>query len=84
MSRTDYLVPSHHGRGIMSAAMGTIMHKWAIPRMGVRYMVGYTFTGNEGSKRVFEKNGFEWQRTLDNGKLVRGEHKTLNYLHWKL
>ncbi|KAF8445718.1 acyl-CoA N-acyltransferase [Boletus edulis BED1] len=80
----DYLAPSHHGRGIMSAAMGTIINQWAIPRMGVRCMVGYTFSANEGSKRVFEKNGFEWKGTLDNGKLVRGEHKTINYLHWQL
>ncbi|KAG8219623.1 SUR7/PalI family-domain-containing protein [Butyriboletus roseoflavus] len=80
----DYLAPSHHGRGIMSAAMGAILNGWAIPRMGVRRMVGYTFTGNEGSRRVFEKNGFEWKRTVDNGKLVRGERKTLNYLHWEL
>lgn len=46
-------------------------------------MAGYTFTGNEGSRRVFERNGFEWARTVDNGKLVRGEHKTLNYLRWE-
>lgn len=66
----------------MSAAMGTILNRWAIPRMGVRCMVGYTFTGNEGSRRVFEKNGFERKRTVENGKLVRGEQKTLNYLRW--
>jgi len=80
----DYLAPTHHGRGIMTAAMGTILNKWAVPRMGVRCMVGYTFTGNEGSRRVFEKNGFEWKGTVDNGKTVRGEPKTLNYLHWNL
>ncbi|KAG9314171.1 hypothetical protein JVU11DRAFT_4957 [Chiua virens] len=79
----DYLTASHHGRGIMSAAMGTILHNWAIPRMGVRRMVGYTFTGNEGSRRVFEKNGFRFERTLENGKVVRGERKTLNYLRWE-
>ncbi|KAF9245907.1 GNAT domain-containing protein [Melanogaster broomeanus] len=77
------LAPSHHGRGIMSAAMTAILNTWAIPRMGVRMMTGYTFSGNEGSRRVFEKNGFVWKRTLDTGKVVRGERKTLNYLEWR-
>jgi len=76
------LVSSHHGRGIMSAAMVMVINRWGIPRMGVEYMVGYTFTGNEGSKRVFEKNGFELKGTIDNGKVVRGECKTLNFLCW--
>ncbi|KAF9229044.1 hypothetical protein BS17DRAFT_688481 [Gyrodon lividus] len=79
----DYLAPSHHGRGIMTAAMTTILNGWAIPRMGVRIMTGYTFSENKGSQRVFEKSGFVWKRTLDNGKVVRGERKTLNYLEWR-
>ena len=68
----------------MSAAMETILSKWAIPRMGVRCAVGYTFADNGGSRRVFEKNGFQWKGTVDNGKIVRGQRKTLNYLEWKL
>ncbi|KAH7920687.1 hypothetical protein BV22DRAFT_1039546, partial [Leucogyrophana mollusca] len=78
----DYLAPSHHRRGIMSAAMKLVLEKWAVPRMGVRFMTGYTFAGNRGSVRVFEKSGFEFKRTLDSGKVVRGEHKILNYLEW--
>ncbi|KAG6332772.1 hypothetical protein ID866_6317 [Astraeus odoratus] len=78
----DYLAPSHHGRGIMSAAMRLILYSWAIPRMGVRRMVGYTFEGNQGSVRVFEKSGFVLKSVLDNGKTVRGERKRLNYLEW--
>ncbi|KAL4070741.1 hypothetical protein J3A83DRAFT_3255875 [Scleroderma citrinum] len=79
----NYLAPSHHGRGIMSAAMKLILCSWAIPRMGVRRMTGYTFAGNVGSVRVFEKSGFVLKRILDNGKVVRGEHKLLNYLEWE-
>lgn len=60
------------------------MNEWAIPRMRVRRMVGYTFAGNEGSRRVFEKNGFEWKGTVENEKVVRGERKKLNYLRWEL
>lgn len=58
----------------MSAAMGTLL-RWAIPRMGVRCMVGYAFAENEASRRVFEKNGFEWK-----GTVVRDGRRTLNYL----
>ncbi|KAH7921234.1 hypothetical protein BV22DRAFT_1107315 [Leucogyrophana mollusca] len=79
-----YLAASHHGRGIMSAAMGVILFSWAIPRMGVKRMTGYTFVGNAGSLRVFEKNGFVLRGTLDNGKVVRGEKRLLNHLEWIL
>lgn len=78
----DYIAPSHHGRGIMSAAMRLILHSWAVPRMGVRHMSGYTFVGNTGSVRVFEKNGFVLTGILDNGKTVRGERRRLNHLEW--
>lgn len=79
----NYLASSHHGRGIMSAAMRFILYSWAIPRMGVRRMAGYTFVGNIGSVRVFEKSGFALKGILDNGKIVRGEHKRLNFLEWE-
>ncbi|KAI6047834.1 acyl-CoA N-acyltransferase [Pisolithus marmoratus] len=79
----DYIAPSHHGRGVMSAAMKLILYSWAIPRMGVRHMLGYTFVGNTASVRVFEKSGFVLRGVLDNGKTVRGERRRLNYLEWK-
>ncbi|KAJ7765315.1 acyl-CoA N-acyltransferase, partial [Mycena metata] len=60
----DYLAPSHHGRGIMSDAVQTVMQKWAIPRMGVRRMVVNALEGNIGSVRVFEKNGFKFRKTI--------------------
>ncbi|KAI6120713.1 hypothetical protein EDD16DRAFT_1575003 [Pisolithus croceorrhizus] len=78
----DYIAPSHHGRGIMSAAMRLILYSWAVPRMGVRCMSGYAFVGNIGSVRVFEKSGFVFKGILDNGKTVRGERRRLNYLEW--
>lgn len=46
-------------------------------------MAGYTFVGNIGSVRVFEKSGFVLKGILDNGKIVRGEHKRLNFLEWE-
>ncbi|TDL20984.1 hypothetical protein BD410DRAFT_790348 [Rickenella mellea] len=54
----DYLASSHHGRGIMSAAIGVVLRQWAIPRMRVRHMSVTAFQSNPASVRVFEKNGF--------------------------
>ncbi|KAG2042695.1 hypothetical protein BDR03DRAFT_944009 [Suillus americanus] len=79
----DWLAASHHGRGIMTAAVGLLMTAWGIPRMGVRHVVVHTFAGNIGSNRVFEKNGFVNKGLFDNGKIVRGEKKILTLLEWK-
>ncbi|KAG0709435.1 GNAT domain-containing protein [Suillus ampliporus] len=79
----DWLAASHHGRGIMTAAVGLFMSAWAIPRMGARHVVAYTFAGNIGSNRVFEKNGFVNKGLFDNGKIVRGEKKMMTHLEWK-
>lgn len=46
-------------------------------------MSGYTLGGNVASVRVFEKNGFVLRGVLDNGKIVRGEHKLVNFLEWQ-
>ncbi|KAI0784992.1 GNAT domain-containing protein [Abortiporus biennis] len=61
----DYLASSHHGRGIMSVAVGTIIREWMVPRMNVHLIRAETFTGNIGSVRVFEKNGFELEETVE-------------------
>lgn len=79
----DWLAASHHGRGIMTAAIGLLMTAWGIPRMGVRHVVAHTFAGNIGSSRVFEKNGFVNRGLFDNGKVVRGEKKVMTLLEWK-
>jgi hypothetical protein len=79
----DWLAASHHGRGIMTAAMGLLIGAWAIPRMGACHVVAHPFAGNIGSVRVFEKNGFANKGLFDNGKMVRGERKILTLLEWK-
>ncbi|KAI0651977.1 GNAT domain-containing protein [Trametes meyenii] len=68
----DYLASSHHGRGIMTAAVKTLLHEWGIPRMGVRQVRVETFTDNVGSRRVFEKLGFVVEKT------VQLENRVLN------
>lgn len=69
----------------MSAAVRTILHEWAIPRMGVRKMRVETFLDNVGSLRVFEKNGFVLENTvrvtkvIPSGRTIEGMH----VLYWK-
>jgi len=64
-SLLDYLAPTHSGRGVMTAALKTVLEKWAIPRMGVRKVHVTAFKGNVGSVRVFEKNGFVMKETVE-------------------
>ncbi|KAF6748453.1 hypothetical protein DFP72DRAFT_576588 [Ephemerocybe angulata] len=80
----DYLAPAFHGRGIMTAAVKTIMKKWALPRMNTRIVRAVTFSGNIGSKKVFLKNGFRHIITLPDHTIVRGETKTLDVYQWEL
>jgi RimJ/RimL family protein N-acetyltransferase len=68
----------------MTAALGTLIKNWAIPRMGVCRMRVNTFIGNEGSVRVFEKNGFVLVGRVEDCIEVRGAKDGLNILEWKL
>ncbi|KAJ6577058.1 acyl-CoA N-acyltransferase [Mycena vulgaris] len=80
----DYLAPSHHRQGIMSDAFQTLLHQWGIPRMGVRRMTVTTHAGNKASVRVFEKNGFTFQKTIDRVLDVRGTMWGVHVLDWTL
>ncbi|KAJ7194738.1 acyl-CoA N-acyltransferase [Mycena pura] len=80
----DYLAPSHHGQGIMSDALQTLLKQWGIPRMGVRRMVVTTLKGNKASVGVFEKNGFKFRKTLENVLDVRGTMHGVHVLEWTL
>ncbi|KAI0778311.1 acyl-CoA N-acyltransferase [Trametes elegans] len=82
----DYIAPSHQGRGIMTAAIRTLIQEWAIPRMGVRLIRVETFTDNIGSRRVFEKLGFVYESTtpfenkiLNSGREIKG----MDILWWR-
>ncbi|KZT30922.1 acyl-CoA N-acyltransferase [Neolentinus lepideus HHB14362 ss-1] len=61
----DYLVPSHHGRGIMTAAMRTLIIDWAVPRMDCRKIMLNVRKGNVASRRVFEKSGFKFKGIVE-------------------
>lgn len=55
----DCLASSHHGKGIMTAAVRTLLKEWIVPCMGAKTMRVEACEGNFGSVKVFEKNGFE-------------------------
>jgi len=72
----------------MTAAVRCLMEQWAIPHMGVHKLSVTVHEGNEGSVRVFEKNGFVKGRMLA-GYRKRAESKGggtvgLQILTWHL
>jgi len=71
-----FLSPEYHGQGIVTDACKTLM-KWGKGALGIRKILGIVFEGNEGSKRVMEKLGFEYRKTLRNHLEVRGVLRTL-------
>lgn len=80
----DYLIPSHQGRGIMTDALQTLLWEWAVPRMGVRYILSSAFEGNEGSVGVFRKNGFVQTRMIEKHIQTRGQWRNLNVMEWNM
>ncbi|RDB29408.1 hypothetical protein Hypma_015951 [Hypsizygus marmoreus] len=78
----DYLAPSHHGRGIMTDVLETLLWDWAVPRMGVRRICASAFEGNHGSIRVFERNGFTVTKTVENWAVVKGRMRNLHVVEW--
>ena len=61
--------PSSPGlQGIMTDAVDTLLHEWAIPRMNVRHVMVAIFVGNE-HKSILEK----WFQDDKHHKEVRGK-----------
>ncbi|KAF8203782.1 acyl-CoA N-acyltransferase [Pholiota molesta] len=80
----DYLASSHHRQGIMTDALNTLLHDWAIPRMGVRSILVAAFIGNDGSVKVFQRNGFKLVRTIEEFMMVKGKMRSVHVLEWNL
>ena len=76
----DYLAASHHRQGIMTDAVETVLHDWAIPRMNVRHMLVCTF---EGSVKVFLRNGFKIKATFKDHFEIKGKIRSVRVLEWK-
>ena len=83
----DSLVSSHHGRGIMTTVVKTIIHDWAVPRMNAHAIHASAFTHNLASVKVFLKNGFEEFDQVEDCLAIaesKGGGRTgLRYLAWK-
>jgi RimJ/RimL family protein N-acetyltransferase len=54
----------------MTLAIETLMKEWVKPRMGGKEIYVDVWKGNHGSVRVFEKNGFVLEKTLDDAKAI--------------
>ncbi|KAF8899124.1 hypothetical protein BD779DRAFT_1607686 [Infundibulicybe gibba] len=79
-----YLIPSHHGRGIMSDTLFTMLHGWVIPRMGACRILVSVYVGNGASLKVFLKNGFSLTQTREDHLEVKGRMRGVHVLEWKL
>ena len=67
----------------MTDAVDTVLHDWAIPRMNVRHMLLTVFEGNEGSVKVFLRNGFKMKATYKDYKEVKRKIRSVHVLKWK-
>ncbi|KIW13411.1 hypothetical protein PV08_08599 [Exophiala spinifera] len=61
-----YLASEHHGRGVMTRVLQTVMSEVLIPGYNVHHMVATYFEHNIASKRVLEKCGFDYVTTVPN------------------
>lgn len=69
----------------MSAALNTIITQWMVPKMGARLIRVEAFKGNVGSVRVFEKNGFVLEETVDFEQVINSGEKMsgMHILWWR-
>ena len=71
----------------MSLVVKTLMEEWIVPRMGARKINANVWMGNIGSVKVFEKNGFHIEKTIENYKVLSeekgGRTIGLHILRWR-
>ncbi|KAJ5908804.1 hypothetical protein N7495_001486 [Penicillium taxi] len=83
----DFLKPSHHGHGIMTYAMRTLISNWGVPRMNIHDLRSSAFVENQGSLKVFEKNNFERICTLNDWSPVSesrgGGRRSIVVVRWR-
>jgi RimJ/RimL family protein N-acetyltransferase len=61
----------------MTDAIDTLINEIAKPLLGARHMTALTYTANEGSQKVFLKNGFSVVRVIPNYAEVKGYQRDL-------
>ncbi|KIW38052.1 uncharacterized protein PV06_10023 [Exophiala oligosperma] len=59
-----YLVPEHHGRGVMPKVLETVIREILLPLFNAQNIVATYFEHNIASKKVFAKCGFEYVTTI--------------------
>jgi RimJ/RimL family protein N-acetyltransferase len=71
----------------MSAVVRAVMDEWVVPRMNARIIKVSAYVGNVGSVRVFQKNGFQIEHTLEDWAIIPenrgGGRKSIYVLGWK-
>ncbi|KAH8925100.1 hypothetical protein BT69DRAFT_1280030 [Atractiella rhizophila] len=81
---SDYLDPSEHGKGVMTACIGTTLTIFSNLQMNstVQLWVAKPFVGNWASRRVFEKNGFVFSEKKESMKTMKGDGKEEERIGW--
>lgn len=71
----------------MTTVVRTLIDEWAVPRMNARLIKASAYVGNVASVRVFEKNGFEMEHTMEDWSIVPesrgGGQKSIHVLGWR-
>ncbi|OKL56330.1 hypothetical protein UA08_08409 [Talaromyces atroroseus] len=83
-----WLLPTYHGKGIMSAVLKAVIEDWAIPKMNMRVLKSSAYVGNEASVGVFRKCGFMHEATIEKGSAVLSESRgggkrDIHVLRWE-
>ena len=86
---TVYLASSHHGRGIMPATIRALIHEFMVPFMNAHVITGCYFEHNAGSRKVFEKNGFVFEKVIpdcfelpESKTGVKGKKIGIGFMRW--
>ena len=67
----------------MTDAVNTVVEEWAVGRMNCQRIAVTVFTENEGSVRVFAKNGFHETRRVDPYIVAKGVQRGVVLLEWR-
>ena len=68
------LHPAHWGRGLMTEAVAAVT-TYGHESLKLNRMEAWVIPGNIGSEAVLKKNGYQYEGTLRQRLLLRGEHK---------
>ena len=70
----------------MSTVVKVLIHEWMVPNANAHVIKGVVHAGNEASAKVFEKNGFVREQTIDSNIYIPEsgrESKPLHVYRWE-